>query len=492
MIGTITIVFSAIACCFSWQFFRRRHDKAAILLLALAGLALRFFTASDMYLHDWDERYHALVAKNMMSHPLLPTLYDDPVLPYDYRAWTANHVWLHKPPVPLWFMAGSMAVFGVNERALRLPSVLLTTLGIWLIFVIGSYFFDRKTAYLAAFFFSVNGLILELAGGGMPTDHIDIFFLFFTELGVFFTVLFVSGQRPIYNILAGVSLGLAILSKWLPALIVLPVWLLLVIDSGKFSRRAAAGHFILLLAPAILVFMPWQVYIHRVFPREAAWEISSYSRHISKELAGNAAPFSFYLDKIRINYGELVYLPLIWLLYMIWNNPGTLKLWALAVWFFVPLVFFSCIRTKMQGYLLFTAPVLFLCTAAFFYRLDSWKKRFRYPGLINIVLLFFLALPVRYAIERSKPFTNRERNPGWVKELRAEGKQPIGARTVLFNYKKPVEAMFYTGMTVYKNIPDSAVIQDLQVRGYRVMINDDGRLAAEVKNLQGVVYREFR
>jgi hypothetical protein len=52
--------------------------------------------------------------------------------------------------------------------------------------------------------------------------------------------------------------------------------------------------------------------------------------------------------------------------------------------------------------------------------------------------------------------------------------------------------MFYTGMTVYKNIPDSAVIQDLQVRGYRVMINDDGRLAAEVKNLQGVVYREFR
>ncbi len=38
-------------------------------------------------LHDWDERYHALVAKNMIEQPFKPMLYKNPVLPYDYKDW---------------------------------------------------------------------------------------------------------------------------------------------------------------------------------------------------------------------------------------------------------------------------------------------------------------------------------------------------------------------------------------------------------------------
>jgi 4-amino-4-deoxy-L-arabinose transferase len=501
----------------SWQLFRRKRDTAAILLLCLAGLALRLFTASDMYVHDWDERYHALVAKNMISHPLVPTLYDDPVLPYDYKDWTANHVWLHKQPLPLWGMAASMAIFGVNEIAARLPSILLTTLGIWLIFVIGKYFFDRKTGFLAAFFFAINGLILELAAGRMPTDHIDIFFLFFVELAVFFTILFLRKQNTIFNILAGISIGLAILSKWLPALIVLPVWLLLVYDSGKFSIKAMAGQFILLITVTTAVFLPWQIYIYRAFPQEASWESSMNFRHLTHVIEDQTGPFYYYLNKIRINYGELIYLPLIWLIYRIGQNPGKLKLWALAVWFFIPFIFFSVVTTKMQGYLLFTAPVLFILTAAFFWKLDEWKKRFRYPLLVNILLIIFLALPVRYAIERSKPFSSRDRNPEWVRELKAQFKvqsaswrtkfkvmegsvtgEPRTANcelrtssTILFNYPRPVEAMFYMGMTVYKTVPDTSTIKQLQGRGYEIMIHDDGKLAEDIKGLEGVVYRKF-
>ena len=520
--GILTILFATLACLLSWQLFRRKHDRAAILMLALAGLALRLFTASDLYLHEWDERYHALVAKNMISHPLVPALYEEPALPYNYRDWTSNHVWLHKQPVPMWGMAASMAIFGVNEIALRLPSVLLTTLGIWLIFVIGSYFFDRKTGYLAAFFFAINGLILELAAGRMPTDHIDIFFLFFTELAVFFTILFVKKRNPIFNILAGISIGLAILSKWLPALIVLPVWLLLAIDTGKFSARVIAGQFIMLVAIATAVFLPWQIYIYRAFPLESAWESSLNFRHLTEVIEGQSGPVYYYLNKIRINYGELIYLPLLWFMYRLWRTPRELKYWALAAWFFIPFLFFSFVTTKMQGYLLFTSPVLFMLTAAFFRKLNEWKNRLRYPILVNLLLLVFLALPVRYAIERSKPFERRERNPEWVRELRAQFKgqparlndfsrsggrakfkveeltadrEPPTAnrelRTLLFNYPRPVEAMFYTGMTVYKSIPDPATIRELQGKGYEIMINDDGRLPEEIRGLEGVVYKTF-
>ena len=472
IIGIIVIIFCALCWLISWRLYRMERTSLAVVALIVAGLALRFFTASDLYLHEWDERYHALVAKNMISDPLVPKLYNDPVLPYDYREWSANHVWLHKQPAPLWAMAASMAIFGVNEIALRLPSVLLTSLGIWLIFIIGSYFFNRKTGFLAAFFFSVNGLMIELSAGRVPTDHIDTHFLFFILLAVFFTIQFVQKQKTAFNILAGVSIGLAVLSKWLPALIVWPVWLLLVFDSGKFSTRAIARQFILLVLVTIAVFLPWQIYIYTFFPREAAWEAAFNWRHITEALEENTGPFYFFLNKIRINYGELVYLPLIWFVYYLWNKPKNLKNWALAAWFFVPLIFFSSVKTKMQGYLLFTAPVLFMITAAFFFRLNDWKKQVRYPWPVTVLLLAFLALPVRYAIERSKPFIRAEKNPEWVKELRAKGVGHGVEKVVLFNYPRPVEAMFYTGMTVYPHIPDSATIRELKDKGYKVILYD--------------------
>lgn len=337
----------------------------------------------------------------------------------------------------------------------------------------------------------------------MPTDHYDIFFLFFTELAVFFTVLFVRKEQPIFNLLAGISIGLAVLTKWLPALIVLPVWMLVVVESGKFSKRQIIMQFVVLVLSTVAVALPWQIYIYRVFPQEAAWEALFNWRHITEPLENNTGSFFFFLNKIRINYGELVYLPLAWGIYQLWKSPGQLKLWALLIWFILPFLFFSSIATKMQGYLLFTSPVLFILTAAFFWKLNDWKKRLRNPFVVNLLMVIFLALPVRYAIERSKPFEKRDRNPEWVKELRAKGIEhraerhgrtanrelrTAKKRTVLFNYPRPVEAMFYTDMIVYNVLPDSALISDVQGKGYRVMLVDDGRLPERIRGLSDVIY----
>jgi len=490
--GIFNVLFCLIGFYFSWRLQARQHFKAAVVLLVICGFALRLFTSSDLYLHVWDERYHALVAKNMIHHPLAPTLYDKPVMAFDYREWSANHVWLHKQPMPLWLMAGSMWLFGVNEIALRLPSVLMTTLGIWLTFILGSYFFNRKTGYLAALFYAINGQILGLAGGSLPTDHIDIAFLFFVELSVVFTILYIQKQRTIFTILTGVSLGCAILSKWLPALIILPVWLLLAVDSGKFPLKTIIIQFLLLIFITCLVFIPWQIYIYRAYPVEAAWESSLNLRHITESLEGHNEPFSYFLSKIMINYGELIYLPLAWFLWTWIKRPNDLKRWALGLWFFIPLIFFSAIKTKMQAYLLFTSPVLFMITAEFWYQLASWRKRIRYPVLINLLLILFIAIPARYTIERVKPFVKRERNPEWAKELRALNLTETDPKTILFNYPRPVEAMFYTQLTVYPDIPDLKTIRELQKRGYKIMINDNGSLPGELIHIDYITYRKFR
>jgi 4-amino-4-deoxy-L-arabinose transferase-like glycosyltransferase len=483
--GILTILMCATGYFFSWRYWTKDNYKIAILLLVICGLLLRIYTSADFFLHAWDERYHALVAKNLIRHPLIPTLYDNPVLTYDYKSWVANHIWVHKQPLPLWGMAASMWLFGVNEIALRLPSILLSTIGIYLMYIIGSYFFNKKTGYLAAFFFSVNGLIIELTAGRVATDHIDIYFLFFVELAVVFSIYFAQKGKMIFNILAGISIGAAILSKWLPALIVLPIWLLLVVDTGKFKPKEILTQFIILIVTSILVFLPWQIYIYHAFPLEARWEAGFNLKHITEALEEQTGPFYYFINKIRINYGELIYLPLLWFLWKTLKNPGDKKRLAISIWFMVPFLFFSYAITKMQAYLLFASPALFIMTAEFWLMLAAYRKNHRLKWAFNLILILLIALPIRYSIERIKPFDKKDRNPQWVNDLKTLNESKI-TNGILFNYNNPIEAMFYTDITVYQNIPENNILMDLQQKGYHILINDNGNVPERIKTVTGI------
>ncbi len=485
LFGILTIILCFTGYSFSWKFQMQDKYKLAVLLLLICGLTLRIYTSADFFLHAWDERYHALVAKHLIHHPLTPTLYENPVLPYDYKNWLGNHIWLHKQPLPLWGMALSMWMFGVNVFALRLPSIILSTIGIWLTFSIGKYFFSKKVGFLSAFLYSINGLIIELAAGRVATDHIDIFFLFFIELAVFFSIRFVQKNNTVYNILAGLSIGAAVLSKWLPALIVLPVWLLIVADSGKFKTKTIVFQFLLLLVTCIAVFLPWQLYIFHVFPLEAGWESGFNIKHFNEVIEGRTGPFYFYIDQIRINYGDMIYLPLLWFLWKTFKNLKNYKNLAITIWFLVPLLFFSFAKTKMQAYILFTSPALFMITSDFFYRLVDYKKQHRPKWVFNLILILLIALPIRYTIERTKAFQKRDRYPQWVANLKKLNNDKIN-NGILFNYDKPIEAMFYTDLTAYRHIPDNNTIAALTEKGYTIIINDDGNIPDRVKKLEGV------
>lgn len=483
--GIIVVVLCTIGYFFSWKYRLREDYKVAILLLILCGLILRVYVSTDFFLHTWDERYHALVAKNLMQHPLKPTLYENPLLPYDYKNWAGNHIWVHKQPLPLWTMAGSMWLFGVNEIALRIPSIVLTTIGIWLTFAIGSFIFNRKIGYLAAFFYSINGLIIELTGGRIATDHIDIFFLFFIELSIFFIIKFINNKNTLFNFLVGLSIGAAILSKWLPALIVLPVWFLLVIDSGKFQIRSIISHFVVLITTILIVVVPWQLYIFRTFPIEATWEASYNIKHITDVLGENTGSVLYFINKIRINYGELIYIPLIWFLWKTLRNIHDKKRMAIAIWAIIPILFFSFIKTKMQAYILFTAPALFLITSEFFHMLLVYKRKHKFKILNELVLILLIALPIRYSFERLKPFEKRDKKPQWVSDLKELNDRNI-EKGVLFNYERPIEAMFYTDLTVYSTIPERSFIIDKLSEGYTVIINDNGNIPKHFAVIEGV------
>jgi len=101
-------------------------DNLPLVVVILSSGLLKLRHLGHLSLGSADECCHALVAKNLLRHPLKPTLIDTPYLPTFTFDWGANHVWLHKPILGLWQISGSYWLFGVNTWVLRFPSVLLS------------------------------------------------------------------------------------------------------------------------------------------------------------------------------------------------------------------------------------------------------------------------------------------------------------------------------------------------------------------------------
>nr|MDQ3072639.1 glycosyltransferase family 39 protein [Bacteroidota bacterium] len=330
-----------------------------------------------------------------------------------------------------------------------------------------------------------NGLTLELTGGRVATDHVDIFFMFFIALAVYLSVLFAEQRKPLFNILAGVAMGLAVLCKWLPALIVAPIWLLIIHDTGKFSIKEITIHLGVLVFVSLIVFAPWQIYIHNTYPFEAQFESEFNRRHITEVLDGRGGPWYFHLQYIGIIFGELIYLPLIGVFLYFIKVKLDLKVAAIAFWSIVPLLFFTVVATKMQAYTMMAAPAFFLLISWFWWSLFTRLDSFKWKWLYISILLLLIVLPIRYSIERMKLFTNIDRDPQWTKDLRFLDERIKSDKAVVFNVAHAIAAMYYSDLTVYSHIPSIEDLKNARQAGFEIYIADDGKIPENIKN-QGV------
>ncbi len=284
-------------------------------------------------------------------------------------------------------------------------------------------------------------------------------------------------------------MGIAILCKWLPALITIPIWILVMLDAKSFSYKTIFFQLILFCLTSIIIFLPWQIYIYQAFPKEAIWEASFNLKHITEVLDEQGGPFYYFIEKIRMNYGELIYLPLIWFIWTYFSKRN-LKYAVLCIWTIIPLIFFSFAKTKMQAYVLFISPALFMMTAEFWYFLAGNQENSKLKWLNRLIMLLLIALPIRYCIERMKPFERSERNPQWVKDLKTLGEKNI-TNGIMFNYRQPIEAMFYTNLTVYNYLPDKYFIMDLKRKGYTVVINDNDSIPSDIHEIEGLLFEHL-
>jgi 4-amino-4-deoxy-L-arabinose transferase-like glycosyltransferase len=466
--GTLFLLSLVVIFRLSFIYFKRKQTKESLLLILLGGTIIRTWCVLDGFLYAWDERYHALVAKNMMGNPLLPLLFKNPILPYNYQHWTTNHVWLHKQPLSLWLMSASLSVFGNVEWAVRLPSLILSVACIYLTYSIARFYTDEKTALLAAFFQSVNGLIIEIAVGRQSTDHIDNTFLFFIELSIWFTVLYVNNQKKWAILGIGVSMGLAFLTKSFPALIVLPIFFLLTIDDNKWLKTSLTMLLILIISG--IIYMPWQLYIYTVFPQEASWENALNLRHLREVIEGHDGDnFKQILWMIKI-WNELIYIVFAWFIYAVFKRKMDNKTLSLIAWIGIPYLFFSIVATKMIAYPLFTAPAIFIIEASFCWFLI--EKGTKFLVFNKILLVAIIVLAIRYGYERVHPFKSDSfdlTTAESIKNCRTIFNK--NDKNVVFNADNYVEFMFYHDNCVaYPKVPNKAEIDALNQLNYSIFI----------------------
>jgi len=360
---------------------------AILTVILLANVLLKAPNLGHAALKPMDESFHAVVARNLMYDPLKPTLIREPYLPYDPTDWLSNHVWLHKPVLPLWIIAISFKCFGVSALALRLPSLILSTFAVGLTFLIARKLYSPIVGLLASAIQAIVPTIGMIVHGYVFSDAVDINLLLWSELSLF--LMLQKGKKWIW--LSGAAAGAAFMSKTFPAMFVLVPLTLLVgsrqwaagrkegIAGGRlgsscpppaapgsvlsFRPPPAARRPLYFLLAFMLVAAPWNIYCAIRFPTEFKAEYGLILTHLSGDVENWASPW----DRVWFQHLPSA-LYLFWTLSLI----GTIVLTIRAIqlkkweWLFAPiwaaavLIPFTLVTSKTPSATLPAWPALMI------------------------------------------------------------------------------------------------------------------------------------
>ena len=368
--------------------------KIVLLCILIASGVLVLRNLGHSGITYWDEGFHAVVARNLTKHPLKFTLYDQPWLPYDYKGWGENHIWLHKPPVAMWTIWLSHLIFGINTFALRLPSAISLVVTTWLTFRIASDLFDKRAGLIAAFLQAFNPFLFESVHGYRYSDHIDIALLLWVQVSCWFLLRAIRTGRQRNYILSGVAMGVAYLSKSYLALITfgiaLVVWCVARGRQIYYARRVSDNDGqreaidlkirlkdigVQLLA-AIVTVAPWVTYCLIYYRKEFLWEHKRVLDHLNTDVESWGAswdrPLFDYMPLFYPVFYAALFAAVLCLIVVMFKRWQLAELFVLA-WGIGVIVPHTLAETKTPSATMIAVPPLLICLAAVISR--AWQRR---------------------------------------------------------------------------------------------------------------------
>ncbi|MBA2613336.1 MAG: glycosyltransferase family 39 protein [Bacteroidetes bacterium] len=481
--------------------------------LFIGSLILGLFIAKlDPFINLWDEQFHALVAKNLISKPLKPILIENPVFAFNNSHWSYLTIWLHKQPLFLWQMALSIKIFGLTEVGIRFPSILMHALVIFFIYRIGEIFVSKKIGYYAALFFTCAYFPLEYITGFYATDHNDISFFFYAFSSIWALTEYYVSKKTIFLILIALFSGAAILCKWLVGLLVYAVWVLLIFSNRKKNNLfKETTQLLFSFIICLLIFLPWQIYMYIHYPNEYLAEMAFNSRHISEALEGHGGGYFYYYEALYEQFGEGALIPptliicFILLIVLIKNRDHKMILISCSVMIYL---FFTFVKTKMYGYVFVIFP-FFIFGLAFVYdrfieKINGYFKNSFIKATITTITILILLIFLFNSGKIYKHHSNFEHGRYVSRLIDVREKQLFlslkerfgGKKCLIFNCNTSLQshilAILYTDYPSFDYVLDTEQLTKAKAQNYTLLCIDDGKLSEEIIKDKSIIKIKFK
>ncbi|KAA5533253.1 glycosyltransferase family 39 protein [Taibaiella lutea] len=359
------------------------------LFIAVIGALLFIPFLGHVHLFDWDEVNFAECAREML------------VSKNYLRVQIDFQPFWEKPPMFIWMQVICMKIFGINEFAARLPNALMGIATLCTLFYVGKRTVSERMAWWWTFIYAASWLPAFY----FKSAIIDPTFNYFIFVSFFQVYLLKHGDRKwLHASLAGVFLGIAVLTKGPVAILVAMLSLLvyLVLNKGFWGYKWQ--YFLVIALACFATTFLWfgiDIMQHGLwFTREF---IKYQIRLFTTGDAGHGGPFYYHFVVLLIGC-----FPAVAFLFQS-GKKSTLTsakteetdftrwMWVM---FWVVLILFSIVKTKIVHYSsLCYFPLTFLA-ALQISRLDEHKIVLKkivvfITGFTGILLaLLILLLPV--------------------------------------------------------------------------------------------------
>lgn len=307
-----------------------------------------FFTVFIYFWNIWlndiwipNEAFYAEAAREMLEKKDFLDIY------YNYEPR------LNKPPMTYWLVAISYLIFGINEFATRFP-IVLTALGSnILVYLIGKELFDRKVGIVAAAVMAFSFQFVINSRYASPEVPLTFFF----TLTLYFFIVGYRRRRFFYILLSYIALGLTILTKGYPYLIVIGAIVIfyLLFENGfrlrEFFKDLKFLHLEIGIPIAIVIGFSWYVYAYMKFGQDFV-EVTlreTIHRALTKKSKGFSDLFFYF---IAILWGFLPYSIMVYYSTFKAIKDKVKGLLFPLVWLLTMLVIFTIAKGKIPVYII--------------------------------------------------------------------------------------------------------------------------------------------
>ncbi len=372
-------------------------------MVSVCAFVFIFIGLGSTHLIPWDEAIYAKISKNML-------LKDSYLIP----SWNGIDAWFEKPPFYMWATSFFMKILGVSSFAVRVSSAIFGFSTVLLNYLFSKKLFGKAVGFLSALVLLTTFHFLYYSRIGM----LDVTLTFFITLSMYLYWEAKDSKRVILWVLSGMSIGLAVLTKGVVGLLpfavigIYELFMLLLVQ--KKLSFALFGKYIALVVSALVVFMPWHIFMHFEFGNTFFNTYIGYHvlERASHAIEDKGRPFFWYLEVLRVSMRTWYIVLFVAYPFALITTPlkKSKKHLFLVVWSLCIFVFFSAAKSKLVWYIMPIYPVLAIIIGYFVTRvidfLSSHISKKDHLLLKGIALYSVIIFSVGYLfIERKLVYT---------------------------------------------------------------------------------------